>query len=406
MPPLQFWAACLVAGLGLFAAVQVARAQEFSDDDAPPDLTLPSNDGPATGLDWSIGLRGAYVSDSLKGGKAEAIVAPSLSFTRNGERDTTSLSTGGEFAIDSSGQTQIQSLRLGGSSAYALDQWSKLSGTVDLSVTQLDATDSSLPTDTAVGPTEFSGSAQGQATRQFGHFDVTGRLKGDRFVEGPTTLDDHSVIDNTDQNYWRGEAGLRVGFELSPLLSAFADGSESYQKFDAVSPGLGLFLDGRTTELRGGLSYSLPGTLTAEASAGRAWLDYTNPALTDQPGWVVDGSLTLTPDETLSLTGTANTSIGPSTDTIGDTDIAYALGADASYLVNPWLKLRGSGTFDYTKTVGTGEVGWGWSAGAGLDVQTAKHVVWTADYLFAHSVPATTAASDTHTVTVGLTFKK
>jgi hypothetical protein len=406
MPSLQFWAACLVAGLGLFAAAETARAQDFSDGDAPPDLSLPSHDGPATDLDWSIGLRGAYVSDSLNGGKVEGIVAPNLSFTRNGARDTTSLSTGGEFSIDNSGQTQIQSLRLGGSSAYALDELSKLSGAVDLSLTQLDATDSSLPGNTAVGPTEFTGTAEGDATRRFGRFDVTGRLRGERFIEGPTTLDDHSVVDNTDQNYWRGTAGLRVGFELSPLLSVFADGSESYQKFDAASPGLGLFLDGRTTELRGGLSYSLPGTLSAEVSAGRAWLDYTNPALTDQPGWVVDGSLTLTPDETLSLTGTANTSIGPSTDTVGDTDVAYSFGGNASYLVNPWLKLRGSGSLDTTRTLGTGAVGWGWSAGAGLDLQTAKHVVWTADYLFEHSVPATTPASDTHTVTVGVTFKK
>lgn len=395
LPLLQLWSAGLVAG----AALALSQAPALAQD-------LPANDGPATDLDWSIGLRGSYASNTQTGGKAEAIVAPNVTFTRNGERDTTSLSTGGEFSIDTDKTVRIDGLRLGGTSSYALDEFSKLDGSVDLSLTQLPADDNLLPGNTAVGPYEFTGTAQGDASRKLGRFDVTGRLQGQRFVEGPTTLDDHSTIDNTDQNYWQGEAGLRVGYELSPLLSAFADGSESYQKFDAVSPGLGLFLDGRTTELRGGLSYGLPGTLSAEVSAGRAWLDYTDPAPTDQAAWIYDASLTLTPDETLSLTGAVNSSIGPSSNTAGDTDVGYAVTGGASYLVNPWLTLRGSASWSRTQTIGTGAVGWGYTAGAGLDLQSSRHVVWSADYLFSHDVPMADPASDTHTVTVGLTIKR
>lgn len=372
-----------------------ALAQDASADGTSPE-----------GVDWSIGLRGAYDSSSLTGGKGTAIVAPSLSFTRSGERDQTTLSSSGQFSVDTSGATRIDELRLGGSSAYDLDQWSKLHGSIDLSLTQLKADDSSLPSGTAVGPTEFTGTAQGDASRNLGRFDVTGRLQGTRFIEGPTELKDHTSVDNTDQSYWLGLAGLRVGYEMSPLLSVFVDGSESYQKFDAASPGLGKFLDGRTTELRGGLSYKLPGTLTAESSVGRAWLDYSDASITDQPGWVYDASLTFTPDETLSLGGAFNTSIGPSTNTIGDTDVAYSLTGNASYKVNPWLTLRGTASWDRTQTVGTGAVGSGYSAGTGLDLQTSKHVVWTADYLFSHDAPATTPVEDTHTVTVGVTLKR
>ena len=391
--PKPLWSAGLVAG-AMLAAVP-ALAQDAAGDGSTRE-----------GIDWSIGLRGAYDSSSLTGGKGTAIVAPSLSFTRSGERDRTSLSTGGEFSVDTTGATRIDELRLGGSSAYDLDQWSKLHGSIDLSLTQLKADDSSLPSGTAVGPTEFTGTAQGDASRNLGRFDVTGRLQGTRFNEGPTTLKDHSVVDNSDQSYWLGLAGLRLGYEMSPLLSVFVDGSESYQKYDAASPSIGKFFDGRATELRGGLSYNLPGTLTAEASAGRAWYDYTDPTLHDQPGWVYDASLTFTPDETVSVGGAFNTTIGPSADTDGDTDIAYTLTGNASYKVNPWLTLRGAASWNRTQTVGTGAIGSGYTAGAGLDFQTSRHVVWTADYLFSHDAPATSPVEDTHTVTVGVTLKR
>ena len=379
----------------LAAAAAPALAQ-----DAPADGSAPE------GIDWSVGLRGAYDSSSLTGGKGTAIVAPNLSFTRSGERDQTTLSTGGEFSVDTSGTTRIDELRLGGSSAYDLDQWSKLHGSLDLSLTQLEADDNSLPSGTAVGPTEITGTAQGDASRNLGRFDVTGRLEGQRFIEGPTTLKDHTIVDNSDQSYWLGLAGLRVGYEMSPLLSVFIDGSESYQKYDAASPSIGKFFDGRTSELRGGLSYNLPGTLTAEASAGRAWYDYTDPTLHDQPGWVYDASVSFTPDETVTVGGAFNTTIGPSADTDGDTDIAYTLTGNASYKVNPWLTLRGATSWDWTHTVGNGDIDSDYSAGVGLDLQTSRHVVWSADYLFTHNAPAQSPVETIHTVTVGVTLKR
>lgn len=365
-----------------------------------------AQDDPLYNIDWSVGLRGSYAASSLTGGDAEAIVAPQLSLTRNGARDQTSVTSAGQFAVDSAGKVRVDSLRLGASSSYALDEASKLDGSIDLSLNQLKATDSSLPTDTATGPLEFTGTAQGSATRKFGRFDVTGRLTGERFIEGPTTLVNSTVDDNTDQNYWQGLAGLRVGYELTPLVSVFVDGSESYQAFDAPSPTLAKFLSGKTAELRGGLSYTFNSTLTAEVSAGRAWLDYDDPSIADAPGWVYDASVTFAPDETLSLTGSFNTTLGPSSDYPGDTDLAYALNGAASYRVNPWVSLRGSATYDRTQTLGNGALASGYSAGAGIDVASSRHVTWSADYLFEHDEPASTAKSDTHTVTVGVTIKR
>jgi hypothetical protein len=387
--------ALLAAGVGLLGIIP-ALAQE-----APREAI-----GPFFDIDWSVGLRGAYTSDNIDGPRYEGIVAPEVTLTRQGERDQMSLATGAELSIDQNKAVRVDDLHANAASRFALDELTELNGGLDLSLTQASPTDKSLPANTAVAPREFTGTATGGVARKLGQFDVTGTLKGQRFIEGPTTLADQSTVDNTDQSYWLGSGEMRVGYELTPLVSVFADGEYAYQAFDAASPSLGVFLNGHTTTLRGGLSYTQPGTLTADASVGRAWIDNDHAAIPDNAAWVYDASLSFTPDETLTLVGSLNTSIGPSTDDIGDTDAAYTLTGTAKYQVNPWLTLRGSAGLDRTVTLGSGDIAWGYSAGAGLDLATSRHVVWSADYLFSHDESTTDPTRNTHAVTVGVTVKK
>ena len=79
-------------------------------------------------------------------------------------------------------------------------------------MTRLSPDDPSLSAGTAIAPQKFTGTAQGVATRKLGQFDLTGTLTGERFIEGPTTLNDSSTVDNVDQNYWLGSGELRVGY--------------------------------------------------------------------------------------------------------------------------------------------------------------------------------------------------
>ncbi len=391
----------LLGGAGTLFLCGISEALAQDAGDAPRE-----NIGPFYDIDWSLGLRGSYVSDSASGGHYAGILAPEVSFNRNGERDQTTLSTGGEFSVDGAGQVRTDNVHAGATGKLELDSFTTLDGDINASLTQLPNYDSSLPLNTAVAPLQFTGTAEGSATRNLGHIDVTGRLKGQRFIEGPTTLDDSSTIDNTDQSYWEGAAGLRVGYELTPLVSVFVDGEESYQKFDAASPSLLKYLDGRTSTLSVGASYTATTVLKTEASIGRAWLDYTDVSLGDTATWVANGSVTFNPDETMQLIGSLDTSLGPSDIVPGDTDVETTLNGSARYAVNPWLTLRGSASWDRTVTLKSGDIAIGYSAGAGFDLATSRHVVWTGDYLFAHSDPATGISTNTHTVTVGVRLQR
>ncbi|MBI4923194.1 MAG: outer membrane beta-barrel protein [Devosia nanyangense] len=385
-------AVLLAGGTMAFAGVSGVLAQDAaSDTDVQP-------------FDWSVALRGQYKLDS-GGGHLETILAPDASITFGAARGQTTLSTGATIAYDGA-LVHPDQLRLGAASRYDLDPVTTAEGTLDLTLERLRPDDPNLPANTAIGPLEFTGTADGSVTRKFGQFDVTGRLTGERFMAGPTTLNDASTIDNSHQSYWLGAAGLRVGYEVTPLVSVFVDGSETYQKFDAPSPTLLTFLDGRTTELRAGISYTQDSIVSAEASIGRAWLDYFDPGLTDAPTWVYEASLAVSPNATVNLTGTLETSLGPSATVAGDTDVDYTLTGAARYQVNPWLTLRSSASWDRTITLGTAGISSGYSFGAGLDWASSRHAVWSADYLFAHDDAPPAPATDTHTVTVGLTIKR
>jgi hypothetical protein len=354
------------------------------------------------GIDWSVGLRGSYAANSLTGGKPGLSLTPEVSLTLGGESSTTTWGAGGEFIVNSANEGRIASAHAGVATTYELSPTTVLAGSVDGAISQADRDDSSLPVNTLSAPLVLDGTAQGSVTQDMGHIDARLTVDGARKMVGPTTLEDLSTIDNTHQSYWQGGATLRLGYELTPLISTFIEGEASAQKFDAAEPSTLKFMDGVTYELRGGVSYVWGTIVSAEASIGRGWLDYVDGTITDTQDWVYNASLTVKPDETLSLTGALETTLKPSTTVAGDTDVGYTLSGNARYEVNPWLALRASGAWDRTVTLGTGDINWGVDAGIGLDYQGSRHVVWTADYLYSRDIRPPTPDNDTHTVLVGV----
>lgn len=398
LPLAQHWLVALaVTGTAGLCATSPVFAQ-----DRPPS----EQNGPFLDLNWNLGLRGSYTNDSVSGVTLEGIVAPDVTFTRHGERDQTSLDIGGAFGIKQDKTMRIEDAHVDGTSAYQLDSATRLDGALNLTLTQEASGDTSLPSGTKVPPLKFTGTAEGKVTRNLGRFDLVGSLTGERFLESQTILNDGTTFSNVDQNFWSGAGDLRLGFELTPVTSVFIESSAGIQKYDAPNPALLTFFDNRSYTLRGGVSATVPDFITAETSVGRAWLDYTDPTLTDAAGWLYDASVSFTPDETTTLSAALETSLMPSNKVDGDTDAATTLTSSARYMVNPWLTLRGSAGANYTRTLGSGDTDWGYGLGAGLDWSTSRHVVWSADYLFTHDDSTIDGLTDTHAVTLGVLIKK
>ncbi|HZY68490.1 MAG TPA: outer membrane beta-barrel protein [Devosia sp.] len=399
MRPLRLLLAVVCALVGATAAL----AQDADEDDALGDGAVESSEQTSPlGLDWSVGMRGGYSANSITGGMPAVTLNPEASLQLGGESSLTRYEAGGELSFNAAGQGRVADLHGGVTGSLRLGPSTSISGSINGEVTQDEPHASGLPANTLHAPLELDGTAQGVLTQDMGRVDATLTLDGRRFVTGPTTLDDLSTVDNAHQSYWEGGGTLRLGYELTPLLSSFVEGETSVQKFDAPDPTLLTYLDGRTYQLRAGLSYTHGSVLSAEASIGRGWLDYYNGAIVDTQDWVYNGSVTFNPDETLSLVGALETALRPSDATPGDTDVETTLSSTARYVVNPWLTLRASGSWDRTVALGTGGNSWGLEGNLGLDYRSSRMLTWTADYTYARDYAPPAPVSDTHTVEVGV----
>lgn len=352
-------------------------------------------------IDWNVSLRGKYTVDGT-GGHYESLIAPELTLSLGDADGGSSFAAGGEVAVDQAGTTSIDELHASAQSQNAWDEYTSLNQSLDLQLTKLDADSPDLPANTATGPLEFTGKAQAGFRREFEPFYVSGSADLNRFIEGPTTLDDSSTVDNTSRSYWGADASLRLGFEINPLVSLFVDGSQSYQKYDAPDPTVSAYLDGGVTALRAGVAITNDDYFSAEASLGEAWHDYVNGALADRGAFIYDASVSFTPDDTLALGASVDSALVPSELVPGDTDLTTTVGANAAVQVGEGVKLRGTASWNQATTLGTGQISTGYSVGTGIDYSPSPQTVWSADYLVTHNFQPPGPATDTQSVTLGL----
>lgn len=389
---------------------------EFNNSDFARDTTsgcenclaTPPHDWnePAFDLDWSLALRGAYVQ-ATGGSQFEASAVPSLTLTHDFLRGSYAVSASAEITRSSTEEARIAALRAGFSGAYQLDEATGLTGKANFALARASASAPGTLPGIAVQPLVVTGDAEGAVSREFGPLVVSARANAGRSVYGVTTMADTSLIDNSAQNNWVAGTGLRVGYRVTPILTAFIDGSVGYQWYDAASPLYLVKLDAMDLEGRTGLSAKVNDVLEAEISIGYGQRRFLDPSLGTSGSMLYDASLTFRPDETVEMRGAFSTSFGaPGANSGGTARLEYAATGDLSYRVNPWLRLRASAGWRYAEQLGTTTTEMGHNAGAGLDYLLNEFATLTADYAYSWSQTTPNPAQDEHRVTLGVTFSR
>lgn len=363
-------------------------------------------DAPFFDVDWSLALRGAYVLDD-EGEHFEALAVPSVRLRHETMRGGYELEAEVELAKSSLETYRLGALRLRLEADHALDAVTGLRGNLELELTQDSPGTPGQPGDVAVAPVVMSGSAGLAADRRFGRLSVGIRTGAGRTHYGPTTLIGGGEQDNSAQNNWTVEGGLRLGYEVTPLLTAFVDGSVGYQRYDAISPTYLVALDAADYELRAGLAANWHQILEAEASVGLGLRRFAEPALGEVTSTLYDASLTFRPDETVTLSAALSTSFGaPGPDSGGTARVEYEATGSASYQVNPWLRLRASAGWEQAQLVGIDGSESGYGFGSGLDYRLNRHTTLTADYAFTHAETDAAPDEDEQRVTLGVTLSR
>lgn len=363
-------------------------------------------DAPFFDADWSLALRGAYVRDT-DGEHYELQILPRFSLRRDTMRGGYGIAAAGQITRSSLGSFQITEVSLALDGDYALDAATTLRGTLDFSSSQERTGAPGLPGGIAAAPIALTGAAEAAMERRFGQFALEASAGAARAVYGPTTLSDGSQRDNGAQNNWQLNAGVRLGYAVTPILTAFIDGNAGYQLYDAPSPTYLVKLDATDYEVRTGLAAAWNEVLEAEASVGLGLRRFAASSLGEVATTLYDASLTFRPDETVTLEAGFSTRFGaPGPNSGGTARLEHAATATARYRVNPWLLLRASAGWRQAQLIGTTQTERRYDLGAGLDYTLNQNTALTADYGYSHARTTPAAGEEEQRVTLGVTFSR
>ncbi|MDR3473067.1 MAG: outer membrane beta-barrel protein [Devosia sp.] len=370
---------------------------------APPvESMLPFYD-----LDWSLGLRGSYIRDSQSGDRYKALALPSVTLTHTSDHFAYHGTADGQFSKTGDGAINVDAARLAIGTALQFDPETSLSSNASLSMTQEDPNSPDVGSNVVETPKEYSGSADSTFKHGFGRFNVSVSGSAGRDIYGSTTLTGGALVDNTGQNNTHGGVGLRLGFQLTPIIELFAEGNATRAVYDAPLASLSTKLDGNLFTVMGGASANWHDRLIASASAGFGVERFDAASLADVRATLYDASLTYKPDSTLTLTGDFTTTMGaPGVTGSGTAKLDYEATASAAYQINDWLGWRASAGWHDTSFAASSGTDTGYTLGVGADYLLSRHAMLSADYGFEHDEVPPAPAQDVHTVTLGLTLKK
>lgn len=357
-------------------------------------------------VDWSVALRGSYTK-SNSGERFDILLVPAASLEHIGTRSAINLDASAEIVRAGDGAVDIGALRLGLQSGYDLDSVTRITANGNLALTRATPGAPGLSSTVAIPHQTTSGGFDVGVTRQFGKFNIGLTGAAQRNIYGPTTLTSGVVTDNSEQNYWALDSGLRVGFQATPIFEVFGQGGLGRDIFDHPSTALGVHPNATDTTLEGGVTGRWNDILEATASAGVGLRRFDAAGLGDVVTQLYDAQVTFTPDPTWRMTaGFATTVAPPGPDAGGTTRVDYAANAEVAYTVNSWLALRALADWYSARYIGSPNTETGYGFGAGADYKVNAHTSVSAEYGYDHSESTTNGVQDAHRVTVGLTVSR
>lgn len=357
-------------------------------------------------VDWSVGLRGTYTK-ATDGERFDVRLAPSVSLEHIGTRSALSLGGSAEVTRPQDGQIDVTGLRLNGSAGYALDSDTRIIGNANFALSQDLPGTPGLGANISEAPQTISGGVDLGMTRQFGRFNVgvTGGVA--RTAYGPTTYGDGSKVDNWERNAWMFDAGLRVGYQVTPIFEVFGQAGLGRDIFDEPQLALTPKRDATDATLRAGVSGRWNDVLEASVSTGVGLRRFDAAGLDEVVTQLYDASVTYRPDETLRLTAGLTTGVTPSGPLSGGTTrVSYAATAELGYTVNSWLALRASADWRTASFIGSSDTETGYGFGLGADYLVNRQTTVTADYGYAQSDTTAEGVQDAHRVAVGVTISR
>ena len=200
-------------------------------------------------------------------------------------------------------------------------------------------------------------SAFAQAEKRFGRW--TSRLRGTatRAQFEDAELSDGTTLSQDDRSNTLLSATLRLGYETSPALQPFVEGSAGTRFYDEASDSNGEKRDSLALSLRGGFAFDQGEKFNGEIAIGYGVETFEDPSLERLSGLTIDGAINWSPLRFTTVSATARTDFVPSTEAGESGTIIYTgtLGVTRDIRPNWSLSARLLGSFEDTEGPGEEE---------------------------------------------------
>lgn len=229
-----------------------------------------------------------------------------------------------------------------------------------------------------------------------------------RFQYSDAELSDGSTLERSDRNRNRYALTSRLGYELSPALIPFLEGTIGRIDYDEAVDSAGYRRSADLYGAKTGVTVDLGEKLRGEIAVGYEHQKFEDGRLDALSALTVDGNIFWSPREGTSIDVTLDTSIDPSTTAGVNGATIHRVTAQLAHDLRTNLVARLTGGTTFTRYDGTAATSdtTAYLAGAGLTWKVNRYLDATADLTYERTRYKTGTDNDSLTAMVGLTAKR
>ncbi len=357
-------------------------------------------------VDWSIGLSAAsrVGSDPVRNAIS---VTPEFSLTNIGLRAQFSLGAEAALSVSDAQLIRVEAIALSYGGSYALDALTRLNSSINIDLSQGDASAPGVPDNVVQLPLQVSARGEAGIERQFGRFGLLGALQLEGNVQTPTLLSGNVEQDNSDRNFVGLGGNLRASYEITPNLVGFVAGDLTRNWYDAAPILPGIKLDGWNLGLRGGAQLNWRDVLVSEFSIGYRLRSFDDATIAQLGATIFGLDINYTPNNAINAGVQLSTSLTPQDlSNSRPASIDYSAAINLGYQLNSVFGLRGTVSGEWVRPVSGSENQTSVSAGAGADFTINKNLLLSADYSYSWAQRQPSDDEYEHALILGMRFSR
>ncbi len=231
-------------------------------------------------------------------------------------------------------------------------------------------------------PDETVYSATASLTQRFNRMIATIRSNLEVYEFGDAQLTGGGTQSNADRDYTEVAGSLRLGYEWTPAIQPFVEGSYSIRRHDQKTDDDGFRRDSDGHSVVGGVAVNLGPILRGEVSGGYAERRPDDSSLSDVSAVVANASLIWAPTPLTTVTAAVGTSVDETTVTGSSAALSRTAGLNVAHALFDNLTLNAGAEFDYTRYKGAGITEKSYSLSAGMDYLINRNLVVRAGYTY------------------------